>query len=75
MGRKAEWADVRAGLMGAGYEVYLLPSGHYGVFRGRSRVYTLPGSSSDWRGYRNTLSDIKRILGIDLRQRPRKGQQ
>lgn len=74
MGQRSEWARLRTALEGAGFTVALRPSGHYAVYRGAARVYTMPGSASDWRSYRNTLSDIRRILGIDLRQRPRKGQ-
>jgi hypothetical protein len=52
----------------------MLQSGHYGVFRGKARVYTMPFSPSDWRGYRNTCAQIKRLLGVEIRQRPKKGQ-
>lgn len=74
MGKRSEWADVRAALESAGFEVRMLQSGHYGVFRGKARVYTMPFSPSDWRGYRNTCAQIKRLLGVEIRQRPKKGQ-
>ncbi len=73
MGRRAEWGEVRTALDKAGFEVRLLASGHWGVFRGKARVYTLPGSASDWRGYRNTCAEIRRLLGVQVRQRPQKG--
>ena len=51
-------------------KVELTKAGHYKIWkkvRGKGKSVTIPSTGSDIRGIRNSIGEIKRVLGKDLR--------
>jgi predicted RNA binding protein YcfA (HicA-like mRNA interferase family) len=43
-----------------GFEVRTTKNGHHQVYKDGRRVTTLAGTSSDWRGRKNAMAQLKR---------------
>jgi hypothetical protein len=51
-----------------GLTVVLSKNGHYKVYRDGAMLAVIPGTTSDWRSIRNSIAQIRKATGIDLKE-------